>query len=254
MTETEVQPENKTPTFKHRQEVWVKATIIDKSIYGDNMWFTLVAGGDYDHIPEEEIRTTEQIVQEHGASSPQHNATKYEYTITHNGDFAVYKVMKYAATETEAIEERNRLNREAQHVTKQQTQEIILNEPDPTRKFKKGDKAQRRKTLEGRDLRKTCPQLPFDEILTVLEDENEAWNIKVKWGDKTAYGGFVYFELVEPAPEPKYWVKESTLCYYINYKGADDCIYTALYMNKDLYTLEEAQQECDRLNRERTKL
>lgn len=127
---------------------------------------------------------------------------------------------------------------------------IELIEPDRTRKFRKGDKVQRRKELEGRDLSETCPELPFDEIFTVLEDENEAWNIKVKWGDKTAQGGFIYFELVEPAPEEKFFIEDETSydSYTINFGTPDNYQFVAK-LDTDFYTLEEAWKECEKLSK-----
>lgn len=54
------------------------------------------------------------------------------------------------------------------HFTKPQT--TAVDEPDRTRYFKKGDKVQRRKKIDGRDLSKTCPSIPFDEIFTIAEE------------------------------------------------------------------------------------
>lgn len=123
--------ETNTPTFTSEQEVWVKARIAGNpipdrdgeiKIYTTNSWDNY---GEH-YVLSSEIRTTEQIMQEYGASSPQHKAIKYEYTMTLNGDFAIYQVIKYTATETEAMKELNRLNREASHFAKETPQNAVL--------------------------------------------------------------------------------------------------------------------------------
>lgn len=240
---------NNENTFEKGQGVWVKARLASNTI-DDNGEIAIYVNREWDanyvySVLPCEIRTTEQILKKHGALAP----LKYEYTMTLNGDFAIYQVIKYTATEDEAMKELNRLNREASHFTPEIPQNAELAEPDHTRKFQKGDKVQ----IVERDGR--TPWLNDGFILngyyTVCE--NEDINGDVCLHDETRCEFFAiswfFLDLVETAPEPKYWLHESPKTYSIYYKGQFGRVITAMLMQKDLYTLEEAQEQCDKLNR-----
>ena len=244
MTNSENQPEDKSPTFTKGQEVWVKAIIENPEPdyeWGIKFSRRCQGGRIWGFTHPSEIRTTEQLVQEYGASSP----LKYEYTRTLNGDFAIYQVIKYTATETEAMKELNRLNREGQHFTPEtpQNAEVI----DHTRKLREGDKVE----IVERDGRIPWVTDGFEiggHYLVSGED---------KYGEVTLYDksrceffttSWIFLDLIEPAPEPKYWLHESPKTYSIYYKGQFGRVITAMLMQKDLYTLDEAQEQCDKLN------
>lgn len=256
MTKSEIQPEDKAPMFAKGQKIWVEATIVDDKpspngkilieIQSDNTFSKTSLIRAY----PERIKTTKQICDEQNTRLTSQN----EEALTLDEKMGALE--KIIATETERLkdwewdDEIREWKPKTANVGGETPQDAELTEPDRTRYFKKGDKVQRRKKLDGRDLRKTLPSLPFDEIFTIAEDEKNPWEIKVKWGDKTAQGGFIYFELVEPAPEEKFFIEDETSydSYTINFGTPDDYQFVAK-LDTDFYTLEEARQECERISK-----
>lgn len=75
MTTNNNQPEDNTPTFTKYQKVWVKAEIDEQSEIDADVWCVNTKDENEDNFPfytsKSEIRTTAQILQEHGALAPQ---------------------------------------------------------------------------------------------------------------------------------------------------------------------------------------
>lgn len=199
--------------FTKGQEVWVKAIIVDKKEdfdWGIEISRRTISGSICGFTHPNEIRTTEQICAE---------------------------VIK---------EEEERLKN------------IGIAPPsdgqnanDRTRPFRERDKV---RVVErwGRPLK---DQEDFEdwgfklnEVYEVAEDEDCDNEVKLKNGEHYWCFPFYVLDLVEPAPEPKYWLHESPKTYSIYYKGQFGRVITAMLMQKDLYTLEEAQEQCDKLN------
>lgn len=223
---------NTESEFTKGQEVWVKATIEDKSIHKDNSWFVFVKGGDFAHVPEDGIRTTEQIILE---NTTMDSPTMYRFFDPVYG------------AENAKIASRN-AEQNAKPTTISNTETVT--EYDRTRRFKKGDKV-RLVERWGRPPREEglFESWAFEpnKVYEVLKDE-EYNEVELTNGEYSWDYPFYFLDLVEPAPEPKYWLHESPKTYSIYYKGQFGRVITAMLMQKELYTLEEAQEQCDKLN------
>lgn len=308
---------NTESKFTTGQEVWLKVIIENPKLDcdGDIGVIRRYRGGEkiLTFASASDIRTTEQILQEHGASAPQNNLEltseekmkKFEViteTVTeqlknwewddedrvwrpktanegdktpHNaeltdqkaepcdgdecwvkaklldphpdrdGDYNVLIENNFTDIEQVYARAENVRFTEPTH----STAIIELIEPDRTRKFKKGDKVKRREELlYGRTLDIIFPLLPYGKTLIVETDEDSNGEVGIFYGGITRYVPFFILDLVEPAPEPKFWVHESPKTYSIYCKGKKGEVITAMLLRKDIYTLKEAQEQCDKLN------
>lgn len=136
------------------------------------------------------------------------------------------------------------------HFTKPQTQGVAFTEPNFTNKLKVGDKVQLverwgRKPKDLEYMQEYGIVLNGTYIVDKVEDSD--FDVRIKHGDNYWYVSFIFLKLVEPAQ--KYWLSETDKTYSIYYRGEKDKLLVAMSLRKDLYTLAEAQEQCDKLNR-----
>ena len=286
MTNSENQPEDKSPTFTKGQEVWIPARIANPKPDSDGdirLYITSTLDVDWEpYCHPSKIRTTEQIILEnttmdsptmyrffdpvYGAQNAKNTPQNTEPTAISKTETVTDKTINIMLCLTE--EEYNQLKHcvsthEPCGEYEEKLDETIYNklsnansavitfvEPDRTRKFKKGDKVRVVKRW-GRPLK---DQEDFEdwgfkvnEVYEVLENEDCDNAVKLINGGHCWYFPFYALDLVEPAPAPKYWLHESDKTYSIYFKGESDKVLAAMILRKNLYTLEEAQEQLDKL-------
>lgn len=128
--------------------------------------------------------------------------------------------------------------------------DICFTEPNRTRKFKKGDKVKRREgLLYGRNLDNWHPLLPHGETLIVKTDEDCNGEVGIFYGGITRYVSFFVLDLIEPAPEPRYFIdNEIEYSYIINYGTPTDYEFVAK-LDIEHFTFEDAEEFCEKLNK-----
>lgn len=265
------------------QEVWVKARIAGSpipdrdgeiKIYTTNSWD---AYGEH-YVLSSEIRTTEQICaevikeeeerlknigiappcdgQNAGREAPQNaelcegdecwvKAKLQDPQPDRDGDYRVLIENNFTGEERVFVRPEHIRFSDPTH----STAVITFVKTDRTRKFRKGDKV-RLVERWGRTPWLNCSNLELGETYTVYADEEvEDEEIYLEVYDNSEGISPFFLDLVEPTPEPKYWLHESPKTYSIYYKGQFGRVITAMLMQKDLYTLEEAQEQCEKLNK-----
>lgn len=192
---------NTESKFTKGQEVWVKARIGEDpnpdrdgeiEVHINRGWDT----DDLSFALPSDIRTTEQILQEHGASDPQTKSAEYT--------------------------------------------------PDFANTLKAGDTV---KLVERWGRRPS--KLEFMGALgfklngtyIVEESEDYEYDVRITNGNEYYYVPFIFLDLVEPAP--KYKLVENTREYQIYDTQKRQ---TKASFSNEIYTFEEVQAECDRLN------
>lgn len=253
MTTNNNQPEDKAPTFTKGQEVWLKAIIETGVIHSDgDIGFTVKSVSNKNilhYCLSSEVRTTEQLLLDHGASTPQNNLeSTFEETKNES-----MKNWEWDDEDEAWLPKTANVGGETPHNAEQDaepttilTETETVTEPDRTRKFRKGDKVKRREELLfGRDLSGFHPLLPHGETLIVETDEDSDGAVGIFYGGLLRYVSFLILDLVEPAPEKKYKLVEKTREYqiYDTQKGQ-----TKASFSNEIYTFEEVQAECARLN------
>lgn len=254
---------NENDTFTEGQEVWIKGKIETRSHIDYNVWLIKIEDGSYTRVPEEAIYTSSRIANDHAASVLQNNEDltldekmKIMYTITdqnaklNEGNEcwvrATYVGKAFIHNEScVKIETPGLVERTSYLDVKDK--DICFTKPNRTRKFKKRDKV---KPVE-RDGR--IPYLGdgfrLGEIYEVSEDEDEDGHVWIYNATNAIYIGisWIFLDLVEQ----KYFIDRSApefRSFVINYGTPTDYKFVAK-LHIDHFTLEEAQEFCDKLNK-----
>lgn len=191
--------------FKKGQEVWVKASVLIPELNNDDQIYLRFVEPRYEwdkNVHEGLVYTTEQILQEHGASAPQTKSAEYT--------------------------------------------------PDFVNKLQVGDKVQlverwgRKPNIIGT---RDGYGFELNGIYFVKESEDYENDVCITNGDEYCYVPFIFLDLVEPAPGPKYFIEERHAypAYIINYGTPVSRKFVA-HLNPDYVTLAEAQEFCNILD------
>lgn len=234
--------------FKNGQKVWVEATIADDKpspngkilieIQSDNTFSKTSLIRAY----PERIKTTKQICDEQNTILTSQN----EGNLTL--DEKMEALEKIIATETERLkdwewdDEIREWKPKTANVGGETPQEAELTEPDSTRKLEKGDNV-RIVEYDGRI--PTLETFMVGDIYEVATEEDVYGDVYLfdEISGRHEIVPWIFLELVELARKYKLFEKMGEYQIYDTQQGR-----TKASFSKEIYTFEEVQAECARLN------